>query len=439
MSEGVKCWCGEHELRDFSAAFLRCDLCQTLVHRRAAAMGDGCDGTASRHRHQARETEPVTPIERRRLDLIEEGPFWLRTILKYKLPPARVLAVGDGTNCMLPLLSSAGYAVTQLEPTPGLPESSARALAVAVEPRDLATEQIAAGSFDVVAMRGALEQLPDPAATLPHYFALLPADGLIVAQTPCYEEGVSHDELVAARSPFLQLLSVPEHLHLFSKSSVSALFSGVGAESMVFEQAMATPHDMYFAASRQPLAAQDRQAIDAALDETAGGRTVRALLDALDQVRLLEVVAGERLEVLVRANRELVAALAERAMFESAASERLALLAGAERRIGEMAQLERRCLEIESAAETRLAELQSVASQRAALAEEVELLRRAVQVRDRRVLDLERELDRRGADSALVSDNKTQAPPRSHPPRIDTADDGAGILGMLRRRRNPGR
>src|SRR5262245_66668420 len=95
------CWCGSTRLTPFSPDYLRCD-CGTLVDRlfppedltRVADQGE----FYSRDYYLKHLPEdyglPVLP-ERARADVPERNLHWLRTLLAYKLPPARVLELGS--------------------------------------------------------------------------------------------------------------------------------------------------------------------------------------------------------------------------------------------------------------------------------------------------------------------------------------------------------
>lgn len=458
MSDNVECWCGERGLRPFSQAYLRCDRCQTLVYGQGPPAGlvnvtDRDEDLYGRRYWFAHQTEDLgypSLIERERMDLVERAPHWTRTVLKYKQPPARVLEIGSGPACLLALLSWAGFEVTGVELSPWLVEHSARSFGVDVRRGTVETLDLAPRSFDVVAALDVLEHLADPLATLRRCADLLAPDGVMIVQTPCYPEGVSYEALVEARSPFLQLLVAPEHLFLFSKTSIAALFGRLGMTELVSETPIYPQHDMYFAASRVPVPARSPEVVAEDLGVRPGGRLVRALLDAIDQVHSLEAVRArlgaerdevaraaaareqrlrevaaemetlqsasqERLELLRRTASALEAESARRAELETAARERLEQLEATSRALEQLGDVERRRREIEAAAEERLALLHRVEADRAAFAaaaderlelllrvdgdraaleREVARLREALDLRDRRVVELERALDR---------------------------------------------
>src|ERR1017187_4800783 len=100
---GPACWCGNEGLKPFSDDYLRCAQCETLVLRRPPK------GHISHVRNEENDLYGknyyLTRLPeghgypdlaaRARLDLPERCLYWLRTVLKYKLPPARVLELGS--------------------------------------------------------------------------------------------------------------------------------------------------------------------------------------------------------------------------------------------------------------------------------------------------------------------------------------------------------
>src|SRR5277367_4367635 len=102
MSEPSVCWCGNASLAEFSLEYARCQLCETLVLRRMPtaaelAVHDDERDFYGRHYFDRMAGEYGLPplAERARSDLSERCLHWLRALLKYKLPPARVLEIGS--------------------------------------------------------------------------------------------------------------------------------------------------------------------------------------------------------------------------------------------------------------------------------------------------------------------------------------------------------
>ena len=96
----MRCWCGNDRLTPFSDGYARCDDCQTLVSEALAAgpvdtrvRDDAADlyGRDYWFGHQTDRLGCPDIVARSRADLADRCPHWLRSLLAFKLPPARVL------------------------------------------------------------------------------------------------------------------------------------------------------------------------------------------------------------------------------------------------------------------------------------------------------------------------------------------------------------
>ena len=110
------CWCGNTELVPFAPDYLKCHICETLVVARMpgpniARVTDEQGDLYGREywfSHMERDLGVPNTIGRARADLHERCLHWLRTVLKYKLPPARVLELGCGHGGFVALLNQGG-------------------------------------------------------------------------------------------------------------------------------------------------------------------------------------------------------------------------------------------------------------------------------------------------------------------------------------------
>jgi SAM-dependent methyltransferase len=301
--------------------------------------------------YQERELGTPDVTVRARSDLPERCLYWLRTILRYRLPPRRVLDVGCGHGGFVMLLRRAGFDAAGLELSPWVVDFARRTFGVPVMRGPLEGQGLAAGSVDVVTMADVLEHLVDPVATLTAVLAVLGDDGLLVIQTPAVPPAVSWDAMVADDHPFLPLMRERGHLYLFSDTGLRCLLERVGIEHVVFEPAYFPAYDMFAVAGRQPLACPMPSAVVEALQATPDGRLVLALLDLderlsrlqsryleAEQDRTARLAAlheyGARLAVAEEECRTLTqrlsAAEAERTIYADAMSEKGARLAASE-------------------------------------------------------------------------------------------------------------
>lgn len=302
MSEIFPCWCGNTHLLPFGAGYLRCPECETLVAERPPESTSPAGAVQFYGRdywfnHQQQDLNQPDLEQRARRDLPERDLFWLRTLLRYKLPPADVLEVGCSHGGFVAVLHWAGYTATGLELNPWVADFARQTFDIPVLEGALETQTIPPCSLDAVVLMDVLEHLPDPRTTLSAALTLLRPQGLILLQTPCYPAGMSYEALVEQRSAFLKMLLPEEHLYLFSQPAVQRLFDVLGAPTVTFESAFFPQHDMYLAASQEPLEDHSVAQIEKTLEQP-GRRAALALLDLEGQFRALqqqlEVVEADR-------------------------------------------------------------------------------------------------------------------------------------------------
>jgi hypothetical protein len=109
---------------------------------------------------------------------------------------------------------------------------------------------------------------------------LLSPDGFFVIQTPEYKEHLGYGDLRTANDLFLRHMdhNNDEHLYLFSRRSSGIFFERLGFPAVEFANPIFS-YDLFFTASRKPLAAADDATVAGALATRPSGRLVQALLD----------------------------------------------------------------------------------------------------------------------------------------------------------------
>jgi SAM-dependent methyltransferase len=279
------CWCGHADLIPFNPDYLRCPRCETLVLQRetSAAAGRVDDdvkdfyGSDYWFGHQA-ELGFADIRERARHDLPRRCLHWLRAVLRYRRPPGVTLELGSAHGGFVAMLRSVGFEARGLELSPSIAEFATRTFGVPILTGPVEEQTIRAGSIDLVLAMDVLEHLSDPLETVRHCAGLVERDGMFILQTPCYPEGTSFGDMQAHQSPFLQMLR-EEHIYLFSRTSVRALFERVGFGHVAFEPAMFAQYDMFVVASRvAPAPRSEVEAVEA-LTSAPETRFLLALLD----------------------------------------------------------------------------------------------------------------------------------------------------------------
>jgi glycosyltransferase involved in cell wall biosynthesis/SAM-dependent methyltransferase len=221
--------------------------------------------------------------QRARTDLPERCAHWLRTFLRYKVPPGKVLEIGSAHGGFVALLRWAGFDATGLELSPWLVELARSIFEVSILQGPVESQDIEPQSLDAVVLMDVLEHLHDPKTTMERCLSLLKPDGILLIQTPCYPEGRSFEQMLKEDNPFLPMLMPIEHTFLFSRQSVCQLFDQSGAGYIHFEPAIFSNYDMFLAAGTAPLATLSEEDSLLQLEASPGGRLVRALLDLRGQ------------------------------------------------------------------------------------------------------------------------------------------------------------
>jgi glycosyltransferase involved in cell wall biosynthesis/SAM-dependent methyltransferase len=302
----AQCWCGNTALGDFGPDYLHCGACETLVARAmpgdeiSRVHDDDADfyGREYWFSHQQADYGLPSILERARSDLPERCLYWLRTLLKYRLPPADVLECGSAHGGFVAMLRWAGFAATGLELSPWVAEFGRRTFEVPMLVGPIEDQSLAPGSLDMIAAMDVLEHLPDPMRTVRHCLSLLRPGGMLLLQTPRYPERVAYETLVADDSPFLMQLKATDHLYLFSETSVRAFLAELRVSHIVFEPAIFAQYDMFLLAGHVPPVAQPSSEIALALTKSPGGRLVQALLDLDGRLRESEADRAARLVVI---------------------------------------------------------------------------------------------------------------------------------------------
>jgi SAM-dependent methyltransferase len=289
----MQCWCGNLNLDPFGEGYHRCAACQTLLSDATDAgfnprvMDESSDlyGREYWFGHQTQDLNCPDIVTRSRSDLAERAIHWLRSLLRFRLPPARVLELGCAHGGFVAMLRQAGFDALGLELSPCIVEFARQTFGIEVLTGPIEDQAIAPRSLDVIVMMDVMEHLADPLRTLGRCLELIEDDGLLLIQTPSYPEGKSLEELRSIGHKFPQMLDPREHLYLFSPASVRELFHRLGADHIVFIPAIFDFYDMSFVVSRKPLAEIPMAAREAALMTTNPGRMLQALID-LDARRL---------------------------------------------------------------------------------------------------------------------------------------------------------
>ncbi|PZM14877.1 class I SAM-dependent methyltransferase [Rhizobium tubonense] len=298
------CWCGNNELLPFNAEYGRCEECGTLVSvgglsdKELQVSDDDKDFYGKQYwlEHQSEDLGFANIFGRARSDLTDRNLHWLRTLLRYQVPPANVLELGCSHGSFVGLMRQAGYDASGVELSPWVVEFGQKTFDVPIALGPAENLNLIPGSFDLVVLMDVLEHLPDPEGTMRHALGLLKPEGMLIIQTPEFKEEMTFEELTASQGAFLKMLQPDEHVYLFTKSSVKRLFNRLGADNLVFEPPVFYQYDMFFLVGRQPIEALSDDSGQDALASRPTGRFVQAMLDLDSRIKVIDADRAERLD-----------------------------------------------------------------------------------------------------------------------------------------------
>lgn len=313
------CWCGNGDLTEFSPEYARCNNCGTLnsiagLSANLMRVRDDEQDFYSKEywlSHQTQDYGFPDIYLRARVDLPERSLYWLRTLMIYRLPPAKVLELGCAHGGSVALMNWAGFDATGLELSPWVVNFAKKTFEIPMVLGPLEDLQLQPETFDVVVLYDVLEHLPDPLATMRVAASLLTEDGIFIVQTPNFEEHQIYTEMLDRQDRFLDQMKAIEHIHLFSHRSISQFFQQLGFGFLAFEKQL-FDYDMYFIASRHQLVRNTDEQIAHDLLKRPSGRMVQALFDSSNNYESLQTKyqASEqdraaRLEVIFQQGRKI--------------------------------------------------------------------------------------------------------------------------------------
>jgi 2-polyprenyl-3-methyl-5-hydroxy-6-metoxy-1,4-benzoquinol methylase len=296
----LACWCGETALEPFSGAYRRCGRCHTLVCVSRPAEPEPDDpesGFYGKHywfSHQTARLGLPDITSRAATDLPERCAHWLRALLSFKLPPARILEIGCSHGGFIALAKAAGFDAAGLELSPWVADFGRKAFGVTIFTGPVERHDLTPGSLDAICLFDVLEHLPDPLGTLGHCAGLLKDDGILLVQTPKYPEHASLPDLETAAHPFLAMMQDTEHLHLFCARAAEELLRRLGLTHMVFQPPVFPAYDMFFVAGKKSLGQTDPDQVRARLQASPEARLAGALIDGRENYeQALAIIARQ--------------------------------------------------------------------------------------------------------------------------------------------------
>lgn len=297
------CWCQKGELLPFSKDYAICSACKTLVAQTGLSdeqllvKNDDKDFYGKNYwlTHVSDDFNQPDIYNRVRNDLSERCLHWIETLLKYKLPQARVLELGCAHGGFVAMMRTLNYDAIGLELSPWIVDFARNSFDIPVVLGTMEEQQFPPESFDVIALMDVLEHLPNPKETIKTCLAALKLDGILLIQTPEYLENLTYDDLKKQNHMFLLQMKTDEHLYLFNQDSVQSFFKELGVSHFAFEPAIFYQYDMFFVASRVPLQSNSVEAIEKVLCSSTQGRIILSMLETRKHIQTIEEDRANRL------------------------------------------------------------------------------------------------------------------------------------------------
>jgi 2-polyprenyl-3-methyl-5-hydroxy-6-metoxy-1,4-benzoquinol methylase len=294
------CWCGDSKFAAFSDEYQFCSNCGTLVSQVGLDSDQLLVGDDNRDfygkeywlSHQGRDLSQPDIYQRARQDIPERCLYWLRTLLAYRVPPAKILELGSAHGGFVALARWAGYDASGQEMSKWVVDFARQTFNVPMLLGPLEDQRLPSQGFDAILLFDVLEHLDNPLLTLRHCAELLRHDGILIIQTPRFPDEKTYADLIAQRDPFLAHIErkAKEHLYLFSERAARRFSASLGLQEVCFEPPLFA-YDMFFIATRVIRARVSQDAVDAVLTSSPSARLVGALLDRDDDRRISELNA----------------------------------------------------------------------------------------------------------------------------------------------------
>ena len=268
------CWCGETDCESTChPVYVSCKACGTARIRDANAWsGDlvnGEEGLYSQEYWGAHQVDDFgyPPIEERAVsDLSGRCMQWLSVLLRHVLPPAHFVEIGCAHGGFVKLCKMAGFDALGVEMAADIVGLAQRTFGVDVRKGPFDELECQFGGETVVyCMFDVIEHVPFPLETLRDLLNRSSGRVVLILQTPEFRKPVH-----------ASVFKVPEHLHLFTRDSLSSALRRVGFSAIQFEESCFS-YDMTVVASNVPLVENPEAAVVEALLRTGDGRVLNAM------------------------------------------------------------------------------------------------------------------------------------------------------------------
>ncbi len=288
-----KCWCGNEILNEYSLNYYKCDKCHTLISKHdfentVYDVENEDDDLYGKNYWEVEMTKAAgknTLSEVVDMYLTERAIYWLKHVLKYVKLGSDIAEVGCGLGQLQYVLSRGGYRQKAFELSPDICDYMEKQLGVNVHRGPFVPQD---NAFDGILAFDLFEHLIEPDEFLEYCSRSLRENGVMCFQTPCYDAGISYEEMQAQKPKFEDQLKQEQHIYLYSRESITEIFKKHGFTNIIFEPAFfGDDYDMFLLASKEPIRANTEKEIDDYLNSTSNGRLLKAMITLFDEKKEL--------------------------------------------------------------------------------------------------------------------------------------------------------
>ena len=288
-TEMIKCWCGNEDLKEYSADYYKCDKCHTLISKHnfqdtiydVKNEEDDLYGKNYWEVTMTRAAGKNTLSEVVDLYLTGRVIYWLKNVLKYIKLGADIAEIGCGLGQLQYVLKRIEYNQLAFELSSEICGYMERELGIQAHCGPFEKRE---NSYDGILAFDLFEHLLEPEQFIENCACSLRKDGVLCFQTPCYDDNLTYEDMLREKPRFKEQLKTEQHIYLYSKKAITDLLRKHGFENIIFKPSyFGDDYDMFLFASKSEIKENTDELIDAYLNSVKSGRIVKAMITLFDE------------------------------------------------------------------------------------------------------------------------------------------------------------
>jgi len=283
-----KCWCGSSDFIRYSNDYSVCNNCKTLVCNNmfdnniynVNSEENDLYGKNYWEKMMLEATSKNSLSEVIDMYLSERVLYWLKYIFKYAALGGIVTEIGCGLGQLQYVLRCLEYNQLAYELSPYICDYMTSNLGINTFCGTFRLDDI---KKDIVCIFDLFEHLDNPNEFLDICYSSLKDTGVLIMQTPCFDDSLSYEQMLQKKGRFKEQLKSDQHIYLYSKYSIQKILKEKGFNYIIFEPAFfGDDYDMFIIASKNDIKQNEEKEIDKFLNSVSIGRIVKALIHLFD-------------------------------------------------------------------------------------------------------------------------------------------------------------